>query len=146
MQAYTPRSRKHRKLGGRVVDAFKNRRFQGFTGFPGISGEILVNLVTCPFIVPIWTNTYFELLQIQEISIFISFDFVAEVKKLMFLALYSLKIFRLFQISTLSRSWCGSQKLLRVMSSFQFLDENEPIHHPLCMYAFAQQGRHSGLN
>ena len=69
--------------------------------------------ITYPGIVPTWINIYFGQIppQIQEISIFSFFDSVAEVKKLMFLALFSLKIFRLFQISTLSRptlsrSWC----------------------------------------
>ena len=61
-------------MGGQVVDAFKNRRFQGMPDFSGKSGKIPVNMVsiTNPGIGLMWIDTYFgqRLLEIQEISIF----------------------------------------------------------------------------
>ena len=47
----TPRPRKRRKIGGQVVDALKNRKFQKIPDFPEKSGEIPVNMVLVSYIV-----------------------------------------------------------------------------------------------
>ena len=110
----TSKASKNRRLGCR---RFQKSTLSRFSGFSRVIREIPGNIISIiyPGIVPVWINIYFGQipLQTQEIYIFSFFDSVTEVKKLMFLALFSLKIFRRYQISTLSRptlsrSWCTS--------------------------------------